>query len=259
MRISELDAQTLLVSDANTHKIVFVDKLTLEATGGFKVAGKPSGVLFADNRFFVGNSSNGSVEIFNTEGRIIGRLGQRGQFGQVNDLAINRDLGLIYVLDSKARQVFIFKLDGTAAGTVGSGVLLRPLALTVDELGQLIVSDFSDPVVGFRPGSVYLAIFNPAGVFSHSIVVGTVHDTTPQGLSTDSAGNVFMTDARSGSIKVFPIDGGPLLHTLGNLGVGYGELFYPLDVFVDIATNDVYVTDFNNLRITVFAGGGILP
>ena len=64
VRLSEFDAETLLVSDANTQKVLLVDKLTLEATGGFKVAGKPSGVIFADNRFFVGNSSNGSVEVF---------------------------------------------------------------------------------------------------------------------------------------------------------------------------------------------------
>ena len=257
VRISEFDAQTLLVSDANTQKVLLVDKQTLEPTDGFKVAGKPSGVVFADNQFFVGNSTNGSVDVFNRAGRLVRRLGERGQFGLVNDLAINRALGLIYVLDAKTRLVSLFQLDGTAVGTIGPEPMTRPTALTIDGTGRLIVSDFGNPANGsFSARPVSLQVFNAAGGFSHSINVGTNENTTPQGLFADTT-YVYMANARSGEVKVFNIDTAAQVLTLGTLGVGAGELFYPLDVYVDALTSEVFVTDHKNQRITVYPGGGL--
>ena len=81
--------------------------------------------------------------------------------------------------------------------------------------------------------------------------------STPQGLWVTSSNQLFVADALSGQIKIFNLINKEAGVPLGSLGINEGELHYPLDVLVDEATNDVYVADNQNGRITVFVGGGV--
>ena len=46
---------------------------------------------------------------------------------------------------------------------------------------------------------------------------------------------------------------------IGERGTDIGQLFYPLDVFVDDVSKDVFVTDNRNGRVTVFRSEGAMP
>ena len=81
----------------------------------------------------------------------------------------------------------------------------------------------------------------------------------PQGLAVVPNAYVLVAESAQGKVHMFNTTTSAGVKTLGSFGTGDGELFLPLDLWIDTTTYDVYVTDNRNGRITVFAGGGIVP
>lgn len=262
VRLAAYNDVSFLVSDFNTNKVLIVDKTTLQLIAGFGVSARPTGLAFSGGNFYVASQGNGGVDVRDPQGVLLYSLGAgAGIFGQVNDLAVDESRGEVYVLDTAAARIKVFRTDGTDLGvTLGAGILLKPTALTLDPAtGNLLVSDFG------TPGNARVWILSPAGVQLGSIsgkaggMLGAQIFSTPQGLFVDSAGYLFLVDARSGEVQIFNLSTKAKIKTLGGLGTGVGELFYPLDVLVDETTKDVFVADYWNQRIAVFQGGGVVP
>ena len=76
----------------------------------------------------------------------------------------------------------------------------------------------------------------------------------PQGVATDSAGNVYVADTFNQRIQKFNAAGN-FLSKLGSSGWGDGQFRYPYGVTVDSAGN-VYVADTSNQRIQKFNAEG---
>jgi len=255
MRIADFDPDTLLVSDARSNAVHFIDKATLEVDRSIKIAGRPTGVAHLGGLLFVGNKTTGSVEALNLNGELQFYLGKEGDFPQVNDLAVDEAAGTVYVLDTQLGAIKAFKAtDGLPTGLVISGLpLVRPTALTVDASdGRLLVSDYGpDPRILFFDSS-------GAELDTAHISGTTAGFSMPQGLCIDAAGNLFLAEARLGEVLVVDASNN-LVTTIGSRGIGEGELLYPLDVFVDPLTRDLFVTDNQNGRISAFVGGGVVP
>jgi DNA-binding beta-propeller fold protein YncE len=226
------------------------------------VASRPTGVVFAFGQLFVGTGT-GSVEVLDPYGQRLYFLGgKQGAFGRVADLAVDEGAGLLYILDSLNKSIIVYQANGSPAGyEIGNGILQQPAGLTIDpSTGDLIVSDFGSP-----GGSASVRVFDSAGNQLTTIggttgggMFGGTRFSTPQGLYADGMGNLYLIDARSGEVQAYEIATGTQLYTLGSLGSGFEELFYPLDVYVDPLNRDVYVTDQGNDRIMVFQEGGVI-
>ena len=76
----------------------------------------------------------------------------------------------------------------------------------------------------------------------------------PVGITTDSAGNVYVVGADLSRVQKFDSTG-TYLTQWGTSGTGDGEFFFPYDVTTDLAGN-VYVSDVNNHRIQKFTSTG---
>jgi DNA-binding beta-propeller fold protein YncE len=253
---------TILISSYDESFVGVLNLDTMRIDKKIRVAGKPTGVFFAFDRFYVG-SRNGSVEVLDyNANRLYFLGGGQNAFGQVSDLAVDEAAGLIYILDSKNGKISVYRHDGSYAGyDIGAGILRQATSLAVEPTtGNIIVGEYG------RPGdSARLRVFNSVGSELLSIAgatsggmmgFGSTLFSTPQGLYADGMGNVYVVDARSGEVQVFESATGAQLYTIGSLGSGFEELFYPLGVYVDQATRDVYVADHGNNRIMVFREGG---
>jgi len=255
MRLTGLDAQTLLVSDTRSNALHLVDAASLAVERSIRLAGRPSGVAQFNGRIFVGNRTTGRVDVLELDGTVLFHLGDPGEFPQVNDLAIDERSGTVYVLDTSTAVVKAYRTsDGAATGvTLSAPPLLRPTALAVDPSdGRVLVSDYG-------PVPQVLAFSDSGAPLTADTILGSaVGFSMPQGLYVDENHNVYLTEARIGEVLV--IDPAKVLvKSLGNRGITEGELLYPLDVFVDPVRRDVYVTDNQNRRISAFLGGGVSP
>lgn len=263
VRIDSIDDNTLAVSDIVHDAIYLVEKSTLEPLESIPFAGEPTGIARIGNKYFVGNQQSKSIDVLNKKGKFLYYLGGRPVlFHQINDIAVDTARGRIYGLDTQAAVVKAFNFDGTSAGDdIGVGILEKPTALAVSPVdGSLLVSDFIDPGGGFRTKPAKVWIFDvDSSDPPLELIGGTATFSRPQGMYVSQSNHLFLVDALAGEVQVFDLATQELVKTLGEIGTDPGELFYPLDVVVDESTQDVFVADNRNRRITVFAGGGGLP
>lgn len=265
-RFAEKDATTLLVSDYAGQAIHLVDKQSLEPIQSITLKGQPTGVISSGGQYYVANKSTRSIDVLDAHGKLLYHLGsQTGLFLQINDIDIDELNGLIYAVDTKAGLIKVFDLNNpdAAPNEIGTTVLVNPTALFFDRMThRLYVSDFGDTPNGTLPR---IHILDPDGTLLGAIVaspggmMGTQSFSTPQGLFVDADGFLYMVDALSSEIQIYDLSNNRLVKTFGQSGSSDGELFYPLDLFVESGSKDVYVADNRNGRIVLFPAGGVLP
>jgi DNA-binding beta-propeller fold protein YncE len=77
---------------------------------------------------------------------------------------------------------------------------------------------------------------------------------TPEGITVDSQGNVYVADTANNRIKKFSANG-TFLAKFGGFGITNGTLWFPEGVAVDQEGN-VYVADTANNRVQKFSANG---
>jgi len=274
-RMASLPTGDLVVSDYIEQKFCLVDQSNLDVTTCYPAKGRPTGVVYADyggGSFYVGNESVGSVDIFDINGTFLGHLGgQPNIFGQVNDLAIDEDNQRIFVLDSKDKNVRIFNFNGSEIGVAfDSSDLKQPIAITFDNsTGYVLVSDFGDlgdPSTTSDDIPPQIRIFDAnldpivqidaiKAVIRSGSLGSSISTSVLQGLSVFN-GYVFVADSLSGEIQIYNLATKVAETPIGGLGTETGKLFYPLDVYVDPTSKDIFVADNRNSRVSVFRGAG---
>ena len=263
-RIAPMQDTRLLVSDYAARLIHIVDQRTVTVERSFRVAGAPVAVAWGLDRIFVGNETQGQVEVYNPRGKLIGVFGAAGSIRLPNAIAVNSAAGLVYVLDAFEKVVKIFSAaDGTLLGSLTApGALLAPTAMTFDAArGLVIVSDFgsfSDST--FTKPSAVIHHFDLSGnelLAFNGIIPGTATRTfvRPQGLTVEG-GRLFVVDGLRSEVHVLDSETGVPVGVIGSFGSGVGELSLPLDIVFSALTGRLYVTDNGNRRITSFLLGG---
>jgi tripartite motif-containing protein 71 len=151
---------------------------------------------------------------------------------------------VVYVADSGHARVARFAADGRSLGTLGAGVLVRPLALALAPDGDIYVADAgADRVVELSPTGARVAAWGGAGS-----ALGRFDE--PAGIAVDGAGHVFVADRRNDRIEEFTAQGRPLA-AWGRPGGGVGELSLPTGLAVD-CHGDLLVADTENNRVQIF-------
>lgn len=268
VRIAINGNSDLLVSDYTYGQILTVTPDTLDIISEFNVNGRPLGIAWADDLIYVGNSTTGQVEVYNTLGEEQFVLGYGSYPVEVpQDIAVGN--GNVYVVDGRDKVVKVFTQDGTFVGTIPENgyapdVLANPTAITVDDINQRIyVSDYGDLGNASNPISPRIQVFNYNGSLSSSITAGTTNKyrfTMPQGLTVNGNGQLFVIDSPTGKIFIYDATTGSLLGKMSKTDKKSGTygMEMPLDLVIDPSTSDVFVTNSRMASIKVFAGAGAI-
>ncbi|OGV97827.1 MAG: hypothetical protein A2W53_04645, partial [Nitrospinae bacterium RIFCSPHIGHO2_02_39_11] len=208
----------------------------------------PLGVAVdGQGNIYVGDDSNDNVSIFDSTGKFLRKLGKgNGEFVMPNDIAIDSSTGRIYVTDSKANLVKVYNFEGTLAFTISD--ILFPTGIHVDsQKGELLIVDLiNSQVKVFDLSGKFLRSFGSDGV-------GTGLLSSPQGLTVDKMGNIYVVDSYKGWVQVFDSDGNSISF------VGSGDLWTPIDVVID-SYDRLIVTSSSDGKLVLYSiSGSTLP
>lgn len=226
--VTDTGASVVYVIDLIKKKISFL---------GDKNEGKlslPVGVAVDNNEnVYVSDSKAQRVFGYDKKGKLFFVLGNDDEFIRPTGLAINRDLEILYVVDTKGHTIRAFSLNGDFLfdiGERGTGDLEFnfPTNITVDQKsGNVIVVDTQN----FR-----VQIIDQEGNHLHTFGnVGDVPGTfaRPKGVGVDSEGNIYISDSAFDNIQIFDKTGSQLLMYFGKSGYRPGEFQMPAGIYID--------------------------
>ncbi|GMR04211.1 MAG: 6-bladed beta-propeller [Thermodesulfobacteriota bacterium] len=235
------------IYDIKERKYSFIDRV------GKKPLVSPIGVATdGEDNIYVTDSVAAKVFVFNRKGKFLFDIdgGERP-----TGIAVNRELKLLYVVDTGANKVRVFDLKGNRKKTFGSlganpGQFNYPVDIFIDRNGEVYVVD----TMNYR-----VQIFNEQGYFISAFGSqgdGTGNFGRPKGVAVDSDGNIYVADAIFDTVQIFSRRGDFLLN-FGQLGSKRGEFWMPGGLYIDNGDN-VYVADTYNKRVQAFEylGGG---
>jgi hypothetical protein len=201
----------------------------------------------------VGETGKGSVKGYNEQGFPVFSLGDgEGEFVTPNDIAVHPVTGRIYVVDSSAHLVKVYRQSGGGFefqfGTPGSGPgeFNFPISIAINPaLGEAYIGDSRNRRI---------AVFNSeTGDFLRNISqAGDDPDDISfiGGLHVDSEHRIYVVESLGGYIMLLDPDG-ELVGQIGEHGNGPGQLRNPKAVTID-RFNRLLVTSLVDRKIEVW-------
>jgi DNA-binding beta-propeller fold protein YncE len=226
----------------------------------------PNGVAVdaADN-IYIADSERGLVLVYAPDGkflRYIGKYGDESLFHYPTAIAIDRDSGRLFLLDSPRHLLFVLDLEGNILKRVGrprphaiGKVSGETISMDLDYPTEIAIGNNELVVVDAANSRIRVMDLecNPLAQFtisssSSSIPGQSVVDGV--GLGVDLAGNIYVSSTQDSQIGIYRRDGRQL-GSFGRPGMEIGEFNSPAGLWID-GTNRLYVGDANNGRIQVF-------
>jgi DNA-binding beta-propeller fold protein YncE len=205
---------------------------------------------------YVADSALAEIFLVTREGNVTRPIALADALVQPTGLAFDAASGELYVADTGAHAVKVFRPDGSLRTTLGKrgdaqGEFNFPTMLWRDPGGQLFVTDS----LNFR-----IQIFDRDGRVRAAF--GKLGDSTgtlsrPKGVATDSHGHVYVVDSMFHVFQIFDAHGSFLLN-IGAQGRGTGEFWLPSGIFIG-RQDTIYVADAYNQRVQVFRYVGGQP
>jgi len=235
----------VFVFDTELKKVSF-----LGATPPGKLA-LPVGIAFdGQGNTYVSDAKLKKVYVYDVNGTMNKVIGTHDEFYRPTGIAINRDLGLLYVVDTLQHDIKVFTLEGKQVSTIGKrgideATFNYPTNISLDRRnGNIIVGDTQN----FR-----IQILNKDGKFLKTF--GKVGDkpgmfARPKGVAVDSEGHIYAADAAFQNIQIFD-DKGELLLYFGGSGMDTGRFGLPSMMYCD-EEDRLYVSEGFNARVQVF-------
>lgn len=235
----------------------------------FRIAGGPHRRLLlpngiavdASDNIYIADSERGLILVYTPDGRFLRYLGKRGNesvFHYPTAIAIDRDRGRLYVLDSPRDLLFELDLEGNVLKRIGR---TRPHALGKVS-GETILLDLDYPTeMAIRNDE--LVVVDSANSRVHVIDLQTkivaefrmpAKPGPPAidevGLGVDTNGDIYVSSTRDSHVRIYGRDGSPL-GSIGQPGMAMGEFNAPAGLWID-EKGRLYVADTNNSRVQVF-------
>jgi DNA-binding beta-propeller fold protein YncE len=245
MYVTDTQSAVVFVFDLKEQKVTFM---------GHKDLGKlalPAGVaVSSDGIIFVSDAKQKRVFGYDANGNLKIALGKKDEFKNPGGIAINNDIGRLYIVDSYGHMVHVYSTKGDPLFTFGK---------RGDGDGEFNYP--SNAAIDRRNGNVYIVdtqnfrvqVFDKDGKFVKRFgqigdVPGTF--TRPKGIGIDSEGHIYIADAAFDNFQVFD-DKGQILIFIGGPGHEPGYFWLPAGAYVD-EKDRVYVVDSFNKRVQVF-------
>ncbi len=199
-------------------------------------------ILFTDSRL-------NKVFLIEKDDKKLLQLNDTMHFEQPTGVAYNKVTDEVWVVETAAHRVSLFKRNGELIKRIGTrgnenGQFNFPTSICIDKAGDAYVVD----AMNFR-----VQIFNKKGEFVSTF--GEAGDASgsfarPKGIATDTYGHIYVADALFHAVQIFD-RAGNFLYSFGQQGRGKGEFWMPAGLYID-DRNYVYVADSYNSRIQIF-------
>ncbi len=174
--------------------------------------------------------------------------------------------GNVFIVDRQNHRIRKVNALGTITTVVGTGTpsyggdggpatsaqLNAPVGVHVTNDGRLYIGDNGNDRV--RLVTIDTTPLPPFSFMFGSSGASTGQFSLPDGIVTDSAGNIYVSDSGNQRIQKFDSSGNFLL-AWGSLGTGNGQFAYPAGIAIDSSDN-IYVSDNNNHRVQKFTSSG---
>lgn len=194
----------------------------------------------------VAQAAPGGITIFGKSGSGASVL------SEPKDVAIAPD-GLIYVVDSLASKVVVFRPDGTVARQwgrkgAGDGEFNEPWGIAVSPSGEVYVADtWNHRVQKFDQDGRFLTKWGAFADVKGQLSVQPGSFWGPRDVAVAPDGKVLVTDTGNKRVQVFDPEG-RFLSLFGGEGTEAGMLREPVGIAVD-GDGNVFVADTWNRRI----------
>jgi DNA-binding beta-propeller fold protein YncE len=232
----------------------------LEGGKSFRIAGGPRRRLLLPNgiavdaadNIYIADSERGLVLVYAPDGKFLRYIGKRGDesfFHYPTAIAIDRDSGRLFVLDSPRHVLFVLDLEGNVLKRVG-----RPRPHAIGKVSGEIIPMELDYPTEIAIGNNELAVVDsassrvhvmdlqckPAAQFNIPAVPGppVVDDV---GIAVDLTGNIYVSSTRDSHVRIYGSDGS-VLGSFGRSGMGIGEFNAPAGLWIDGKTASMLPT-----------------
>lgn len=246
--VGDSDRNLVYVSDGDRNHVFVFDfnSGTIGTLTRDPIATYPAGLAMDSlKNIYVCDAQGGVVLKVSPGGAVLQRFGRKTLKKPVH-IALQEDLGKIYVTDSLLHKVFVFSMEGELLNSFGDNVLFGPQGVAVDGAGQVFVADqLHARIQVFDPEGEPLYTFGERGDKDWNF-------EAPRGLALDSDGNLWVTDVRKSAFFVFDKEGQLLLSFSAGKNPSYPlSLAFPTAVTVD-QRDRVYFSDLIYLRFQVW-------
>lgn len=256
-RVTTDSRERLIVADPNRAAVHVLEE---KGKDSFRIAGGPQLRLHApssvavdkSDNIYVADSDRGVVLLFNPDGyylRTIGQFSGESMFQAPAAIAIDQQLGHLYVIDAPMHELFILDLSGRLLNRVGgprdkSGKVRfdNPVDVAVSA-GKVVVLDAGSRIHVFGLYGEPLKNFPVPNLSGGRRV-------QKNGLALDSVGNIYLTNPVDSTIEILSPDGS-LLGVLGHRGSDDGGFIRPFGIWVD-RQDRLFVADSANRRVQMF-------
>lgn len=243
--VTDTQIGVVFVFDLKEQKVSFM---------GHKDLGKlalPAGVaVSSEGIIFVSDAKQKRVFGYDSNGNLKIALGKKDEFQNPGGIAINNDIGRLYIVDSYGHKVHVYSTKGEPLFTFGTrgggdGEFNYPTNIAINRnTGDVYIVDTQN----FR-----VQVFDKDGNFIKRF--GQVGDmpgtfTRPKGIGIDSEGHIYVADAAFDNLQIFN-DEGQILLFIGGPGHEPGYFWLPAGVYVD-EKDRIYIVDSFNHRVQVF-------
>ena len=210
----------------------------------------PWGIAITSEYIYVTDIGLHALFQFNKNNfELLNRTGTKGQtdgqFDTPRGLCTDNS-GDVYVADRDNNRVCIFSNDFQFKSKLGIGQLYSPKDVKLTPDCQVVVLDESPECVHFYSRDGHLLSSCVSRGYGPECLV-----YIPSFLCMDPAGNIIVSDKGNHSIKILSKHG-HLMHTIGRLGDGIGELICPCGISVS-KSGIIFVVSWNaNFSIQCF-------
>ncbi|QJD84673.1 S-layer homology domain-containing protein [Cohnella herbarum] len=222
--------------------------------------GKPSGIaVTVTGTVYAVDNKNHRVSYYDSNGSLLGVLGDRSQFNTPLAIAVDETRGRLYVAEQTSRiKVLddsgnVLQTWGSSPGN-GSEQFYNPSSLGVDGEGNVyVLNTGNSKIKKLNSDGELIGEWGGPGTSEGQFI-------DPAGIAVDVAGNVYVADTYKSRIQKFDSEGRHLetWAAWGTWGSDEGQFRLPYGIAVDINGN-VYVADTGNNRIQVLRSESIAP
>lgn len=244
----------VLVCDLSgqTVKVLDLDNKTITPFSSYAFGTPIDIVVDRQGQVYISDTSSKKVLVFSPDGLLLRTIGGKDVFTRPSFLAVNDELGRLYVSEPRDNEIKVFDLMGEFLFKFGQrgkgpGEFHVPQGLTFDSEGQLFVADnLNARIQVFTADGEFLRQFGQRGTFHHQF-------EAPKDLAFDSEGNLYVTDSRKPEFRIFDPESGTLLLWIGAERTTRHKLGFtlPTGLYVD-SLDRVYIGDLMLGRVTVW-------